>query len=129
MNVQSINIIYQSYIATCIAQTGGRPLAAQLPQNLSDFTVAPHVAAEDMKSFNEKDKPQKRFFSLLATFVITELYYIHHVNPATIVYILIQLSFSDIFSATTYSSLVLWLYYVNAECCASVLKRKHHLNG
>ena len=112
MNVQSINIIYQSYIATCIAQTGSRPLAAQLPQNLSDFTVAPHVAAEDMaaedmKNFNEKDKPQKRFFSLLATFVITELYYIHHVNPATIVYILIQLSFSDIFSATTYSSLVL----------------------
>ena len=71
---QSITF-YQFYVATYIAQTGSRRLAAQLPQNLSDFTVAPHVAAEDMAAkdmvgFDEKDEPHKMMSSFI-TFVFS----------------------------------------------------------
>ena len=57
-----------------------------------------------MVGFDEKDKPPKIIFSFI-TLIYWALLYIHHVNHATI--FVIQLSFSDIFSATTYSSLVL----------------------
>ena len=66
MNVLSINNILS--ILHChlhIPQTGSRQLAAQLPRNLSDFTVAPHVATEDMVGFDEKDKPPKIIFSFI----------------------------------------------------------------
>lgn len=78
MNVQSTNSNYQSYVATCTAQTGSRQLAAQVSQSLSELTVALPMRVENMVGFNKKGPPKKLFFS----FVTTVLCYIHYVNHA-----------------------------------------------
>ena len=103
MNVQSTNSNYQSYVATCTAQTGSRQLAAQVSQSLSELTVALPMRVENMIGFNKKGPPKKLFFC----FVTTVLCYIHYVNHAALVLItkiLIQLSFAA-------QSLIYYLYY------------------